>query len=187
MKKTALYLSHLLNPAMLALVIFGLQGLLNDWLVGGMGICAFSLMPGLVLLILVRLGYLDQVYPEDRNKRGILLLLGTLCYTLGWVGLYWLGATLLVLVSAATFVVSTLLVWWVNRYWKISIHAAGVGGAACILLVSFGGAAWPFLLSLPSIAWARLYLRVHTPAQIGVGAVLGAGSAVLLFMGFDLL
>ena len=137
MKKTALYLSHLLNPAMLALVIFGLQGLLDHWLVGGMGICAFALMPGLVLLILVRWGYLDQVYPEDRHERGILLLLGILCYTLGWVGLYWLGATLLVLVSAATFVVSTLLVWWINRYWKISIHATGVGGAACILLVSF--------------------------------------------------
>ena len=32
------------------------------------------------------------------------------------------------LVTAASCVVNTLLVWWINRSYKISIHAAGVGG-----------------------------------------------------------
>ena len=39
------------------------------------------------------------------------------------------------LITAASCVVNTLLVWWINRSYKISIHAAGVGGATYILLI----------------------------------------------------
>lgn len=187
MGKIAQFLSHLLNPAILGVLVFAVHGWLGDWLVAGIGIGVFAILPGFTLLLLVRWRYLDQLYPEDRNERGVLLLLGVLCYAMGWGILYWHGASLLVLVTAATFVLCTVLVWLINRHWKISIHAAGVGGTACILLVSVGGAAWPFLLSLPAIAWARIYLRVHTPAQVGAGAVLGTGTTALLFYIFDLL
>ena len=167
---------------MLALVGFAVQGVrLGHGLAGFVGIVAFAVFPGLVLALSVRLGYLDQVYPDDRGERGALLLWGALCYSLGCLALHATGAPPLMLVTGATFVVSTLLAWLVNRYWKISIHAAGVGAATCLILVSMGTIAWPFCLSLPAIFWARLFLRVHTPAQVGAGAMLGAGSAISLY------
>ena len=182
------FLSHLLNPALLALLVFGIQAhLLGDWLAGSVAIGTFSVVPGLLLWHLVRSGYLDQAYTDDRNKRGTLLLLGAICYALGGAALYGIGAPPLMLVTAASCVVNTLLVWWINRSYKISIHAAGVGGATCVLLISVGSAAWPFLLSWPAVAWARLYLRAHTPIQIGAGGTLGAGSTALLYRAFGLL
>ena len=187
MGKIALLLSHLLNPALLALLVFAVEGWFDDWFIGFVAMGIFALLPGGVLLILVRWRYLDQVYPDDRDERAILLMLGGLCYAVGWAILYWLGAGLMVLLTAGTFVFCTLLVWLINRYWKISIHAAGVGATACILLVTAGEVAVPFLLALPAIAWARLYLRAHTPAQVGVGMVLGIAIPALLFHVFELL
>lgn len=179
------FLSHLLNPALLALLVFGVQAhVLGDWLAGSVAIGTFALVPGLLLWYFVRSGYLDQAYTDDRNKRATLLLLGALCYTLGGAALYGIGAPPLMLVTAASCVVSTLLVWWINRFYKISIHAAGVGGATCVLLISLGSAAWPCLLSWPAVAWARLYLRAHTPMQVGTGGALGAGNMALLYSAF---
>ena len=178
----ARFFSHLLNPALLALLVFSVQAhVLGDWLAGSVAICTFSVVPGLLLWCLVRSGYLDKAYTDDRNKRATLLLLGALCYTLGGAALYGVGAPPLMLVAAASCVVSTLLVWWINRSYKISIHAAGVGGATCVLLISVGSAAWPFLLSWPAVAWARLYLRAHNPLQLGAGGALGMGSTALLY------
>ena len=133
------------------------------------------MVPGLLLWHFVRSGYLDKAYTDDRNKRATLLLLGALCYALGSAALYVIGAPPLMLVTAASCVVNTLLVWWINRFYKISIHAAGVGGATCVLLISVGSAAWPFLLSWPAVAWARLYLRAHTPMQSRRGRRAGRG------------
>ena len=123
------FLSHLLNPALLALLVFGVQAhVLGDWLAGSVAIVPFSVVPGLLLWYFVRSGYLDKAYTDDRNKRATLLLLGTLCYALGSTALYGIGAPPLMQVTAASCVVNTLLVWWINRSYKISIHAAGVGG-----------------------------------------------------------
>ena len=183
--RAARFLSHALNPALLALLVFGLQAHGQDaWLAGAVAIGAFSLLPGLLLWRLVRSGYLDQAYTNDRTKRATLLLLGALCYALGTAALYGIDAPPLMQVTAAAGVVSTLLVWWINRSYKISIHAAGIGGATCVLLLSTGGAAWPCLLSWPAVAWARLYLRAHTPMQLGAGGALGAGSMALLYSAF---
>lgn len=180
-------LSHLLNPALLALVVFGVQAhVLGAWLAGAVAICTFSAIPGFLLWHLVRSGYLDKAYTDDRNKRAVLLLLGALCYAWGGAVLYGLDAPPLMLVAAASYVVNALLVWWINRSYKISIHAAGVGGATCVLLLSIGSAAWPFLLSWPAVAWARLYLRAHTQMQLGAGGALGAGSTALLYSAFTL-
>lgn len=183
--RAARFLSHALNPALLALLVFGVQAHGQDaWLAGAVAIGAFSLIPGLLLWRLVRSGYLDQAYTDDRSKRATLLLLGALCYALGTAALWGIDAPPLMRVTAAACVVSTLLVWWINRSYKISIHAAGVGGATCVLLISSGSAAWPCLLSWPVVAWARLYLRAHTPMQLGAGGALGAGSMALLYSAF---
>jgi membrane-associated phospholipid phosphatase len=186
MKKIALLISHLLNPALLALLVFVIQGRMGDGFVGYVGVGIFAILPGCTLLVLFRWRYVHQLYPHDRNERSILLLLGGLCYAVGWVVLYRLDAERLVLATAGIFVVSTLLVWLVNRHWKISIHAAGVGGTACILLLSIGEQAAPFFVALPIIAWARLHLRAHTPAQVVAGSALGVGVSLVLFHAFGL-
>jgi len=68
---------------------------------------------------------------------------------------------MLVLLTIVTFV------------WKISLHSATLT-ATVSLLVFFRGPefAWFYLLLIP-IAWARLRLRQHTPAQLVAGSLTG--------------
>ena len=85
--------------------------------------------------------------------------------------------TALVGAGAAGLVSATL----VTLRWKISIHVATVAGAVVILTLVFGPG---FALLAPAVAltgWARVALGDHTPAQVAVGAALGAAIAASVF------
>jgi membrane-associated phospholipid phosphatase len=69
----------------------------------------------------------------------------------------------------------------VTLAWKISIHVAVVTGAVVILVLVFGPAALAFLPAVLLVAWARIALTDHTPAQTAAGAVLGATVAASVF------
>jgi membrane-associated phospholipid phosphatase len=63
--------------------------------------------------------------------------------------------------------------WVITLWWKISVHAAIAAGAATVLTLVFGPAllaAWP-LVAL--IAWSRVQVGDHTPAQVLAGVALG--------------
>lgn len=56
---------------------------------------------------------------------------------------------------------------------NLSLHAAGVSGAAVCLVYVFG--VWGLLafLLLPAVFWARLALGRHTPLELALGALVG--------------
>ena len=181
--RAAVVVSHLLNPAMVAWWVFaGLAWLAGaGWVAATVGVVFFALVPGLVLLYLSWAGVVDEVYPSDRSQRQRPLLLGVACYALGLVALGLAGAPGFMLGAGCVYCGNTLLVWQINKYWKISIHAVGVSGGLLILLLVGGSAWWPLLGALPLVAWARLQLKAHTPAQVAAGALLGVCSSALLF------
>jgi hypothetical protein len=64
---------------------------------------------------------------------------------------------------------------------NLSLHAAGVSGAAVCLAYVFG--AWGFLgfALLPPVLWARLELGRHTPVELAVGVLVGGGGTWISF------
>jgi membrane-associated phospholipid phosphatase len=63
--------------------------------------------------------------------------------------------------------------WVITLWWKISVHAAIAAGAATVLLLVFGPAllvVWPLVTV---IAWSRVGVGDHTPAQVLAGVALG--------------
>ncbi len=75
--------------------------------------------------------------------------------------------------------VSTLVVLIAITFtWKISVHAAVSSGSITILALDHS----PWLMAAyPLVAWSRVALRGHTPAQVMAGAVLGAVVAGVTF------
>jgi len=67
-------------------------------------------------------------------------------------------------------------------WWKLSVHTAAASGTVAILALTFG----PVLtLSLPAVAlvaWARVRLGDHTPAQTVAGGALGGLAATTVFI-----
>jgi len=133
-----------------------------------------SLLPFLFILRGVWRGRLSDHHVGIRQQRPMPLLVGIASVLIGlWLLTAWSAPRdLVALVGAMTvgLVVSLL----VTLGWKISIHTAVAAGAAVILVLVFG----PPLLALSPvvglIGWSRVEIGDHTPAQVAMGAVLGA-------------
>ena len=109
-------------------------------------------------------------------------MFGTLTYLVGYIILTLIDATPMMRWGAASFLGGSSLVWLISRHWKISIHAAGVGGGTVILLVTGGSGLWPVAIAPVAVGWARLQLGAHTLWQLVAGIALGAAvSGSLLF------
>ena len=180
--QSARLISHLMNPVMVALVVFGAAVTVanNTVWIGVLGVLFYGIVPAIALGLLYKKGIIADIYLAERQQRGPILLWGTLCYLVGLGVLYWAAAPRVALIIGGTFCSTALLVWGVNRFWKISIHSAGISGGVVLMLAIGGKEWWPLLLCLPLVAWARLWLRVHTWTQVIGGMLLGSGTTVVL-------
>ena len=75
---------------------------------------------------------------------------------------------------------TSLIITLINKFWKISAHAMGTGIPLGISLALGSGFSYFFLAALVIVFWARLTLKVHTPAQLIGGALLGSALAILI-------
>ncbi|MFH1570590.1 MAG: hypothetical protein ABIL09_21550 [Gemmatimonadota bacterium] len=175
----ALLLSHVLSPAGVATAVFAWLAMSGgSWAAGLAGVALYAVLPGLSLLYLKRSGVLADVYNPEPQLRQRILVVGAACYGAGYVVLKLSGAPKLMLWAGALYGCGALVVWLIDRYWKISIHSVGVGGGVLILAVA--GDLWLLSPALLMVAWARLRLKAHTPAQVVGGLALGCALAASL-------
>jgi hypothetical protein len=64
---------------------------------------------------------------------------------------------------------------------NLSLHTAGVSGAAVCLAYVFGAWGLPALALLPPVFWARFALGRHTPVELVFGALVGGGGTWISF------
>lgn len=133
-----------------------------------------SLIPQAVIVWGARRGRWDGHHVRDRAGRLIpfIALIGS-----GAIGLtaLWLGGAPWPLVALdITMLALVIIAGVITVRWKVSMHAAAAGGAAVVLAVFYGPLWWAATIVVAAIAWSRVQLRDHTPAQVAVGALLGA-------------
>jgi membrane-associated phospholipid phosphatase len=102
----------------------------------------------------------------------------TLLVTIGGFALTWLvmligGAPPALTLMAGAGMLQWIIIFGITMRWKVSIHSTSATGVAIIILRIFGLSAAPLVVSIPLIAWSRVKLRHHTPAQTIVGVILG--------------
>ena len=76
---------------------------------------------------------------------------------------------------------ATVLFALITPVSNLSLHAAGVSGAAVCLTYVFGAWGLPGFLLLPPVVWARLTLGRHTPAELALGVLVGGGATWIAF------
>ena len=183
--------TEVLAPAVLtaALVIVVAVDVRGVWPGLGWGLlaAAFSaILPYSFILWGVRRGRLTDRHVGVRAQRRVPLMLGLVSVVIGLLILVWAGAPReLVAVVVVTFVLG-VVVTTVNSRWKLSIHSAVAAGYLAVLVVIAG----PWLLAasplVALVAWSRVRLRDHTPAQVLAGVAVGcplAPATYLLLMG----
>ena len=143
-------------------------------------------VPALLIYYLYRSGYVQTLHLTTLTDRRLPFFLTALIYTF----LTFLFAFRMELISTVapeiavllgSISLSILLVGIISLYWQISAHSVGMSGVVGILagiMLKFSQTElfMPLLLSVlltGFVGSARLKLNAHTPAQIGVGVVLG--------------
>ncbi len=147
-------------------------------------------LPGLLVGLLQLRGHITSVELYERRQRPLPLLIAALAFgaaTLHLSTLPHAGALAHVLLVMT---LSALLTLIITLAWKISAHGMGMGGAIGLFAVlglsqrlpPAQAALWLLgtLLLSGAVAWARLRLKAHSPAQVLAGLALGTGVVGLL-------
>jgi hypothetical protein len=92
-----------------------------------------------------------------------------------------LGAPPLLQAALLSYALATLLFTLLTPLTNLSLHAAGVSGAAVCLVYVFGAWGLPALLLVPLVWWARTVLGRHTPSELALGVLVGGGGTAVAF------
>jgi membrane-associated phospholipid phosphatase len=187
--RTATRISQVSSPTVLLAVLYPVVGALAagwpgvGWSLVGM---VFTVaIPAAIVDIGVRQGRYTDHHLSRREQRAVPLGLSAASVLVGLAVLALAGAPRSIVALQVSVLVTVLVVTVVTLVWKVSLHVAVVGAAACVLTL-LGGGWWALSwLAVPVVGWARLRLTAHTPAQVVVGCVLGAlvTGAVLVIAG----
>ena len=136
------------------------------------------------MLYVFRLYATDRISDLDmsvRHEREAIFSAFVVFYSLGTIVLYLSHAPRVMIAAMLGYTLSTILVQFITRYWKISTHALGITAPLVALMMLYGRQPLPFLVLIPMVCWARVYLKAHTLLQVIAGAVLATLSTELFF------
>jgi membrane-associated phospholipid phosphatase len=148
---------------------------------GAIAALSTSVLPYALILGGVRRGRLTDKnisLREQRIRFGVVALTSIL---LGLVLLAAFDAPAAMVALQAAIAVGVACGWVITLWWKISVHAAIAAGAATVLVLVFGPAPlaiWPLVAV---IAWSRVQVGDHTPAQVLAGVALGVAVNATVF------
>ena len=180
-------LSTIFNPFLTAIALFMILSHIRAssteqfWWLAFLSTFFTSIGPMLFIFWLYatdRISDLDMSIREEREKVfGVFVIF----YLLGTITLWLTHSPNLLIATMAGYTLSTIIVQYITRYWKISTHALGITAPLVALSLLYGRQPLPFLPLIPAVCWARVYLKAHSIAQVVAGALLGTASVVLFF------
>jgi hypothetical protein len=141
----------------------------------------FTIVPMAVLMWRqVRRGRWQHADASNRAERPILYAVGGLALVALLAYLLLRGPqSFMVRGAAATFgmlAVCALATRWI----KVSLHMAFAALAAASLALMRSPVGYAVLLLLPVLMWSRLTLERHSPAEVALGTIIGAGAGAAL-------
>ena len=118
-------------------------------------------------------GHVSDLDIHLREQRRASLLVTVVGFSAAWIMLNLGHAHPFLTILAGTGVLQWLAIFIITSRWKISVHAASATGISLLLVRMFGSPTAPILVTIPLVAWSRIKLRHHTPAQTFAGVCLG--------------
>jgi membrane-associated phospholipid phosphatase len=188
-QKFAAIITEILAPAPLAMLAVAivdwqtartpLQALV--WTI--IGVVFAPLVPFLHLVRQVQRGVVTDHHVQLREQRPRILLIALASGLSGLVLLAVLGAPpglVALLAAGATSLAVALLI---TLRWKISVHVGAVAGIITVCAILLGPCALVLVPLVPLVAWARVEMGAHTPAQTIAGGLIGALVSGVAFIG----
>jgi membrane-associated phospholipid phosphatase len=170
---------------MVNLLIVGLLGVESPregllWTLLGAGL---QIIPPLIFFTMrLRQGAYSDDDVSVRSQRNELYIFGMINLIAGLFVLRLLGAPLPFQALVASAVLTSVIAWLINLFWKISVHASSIGSVATIAALYSEPLGLLLWLCAVVLGWARVRTRNHTPMQVVAGLALAASCVLLTFV-----
>jgi membrane-associated phospholipid phosphatase len=177
--RIARYMSNILAPATISLpfivlvAFYKAQDNLSALIYACITLFFLSVGPLLYILIGVRLGKLSDIDVSRRSQRAGPFLFGIVSVMIGWLVLTLTNGPRNLQTVMIIAVFSGIIMMVITLWWKISMHASSLGGAATMLTVLYGAVMLPLFVLLVLVCWSRVTLRRHTVMQVIAGSLVG--------------
>jgi len=145
------------------------------------GLFCLFLTSGLSLLYLARSGKVRDPRSISQAERVRPLRIVAALHVGAFLVATLLGAPAELRAALLSYALATVLFALLTPLANISLHAAGVSGAAVCLIFVFGARGLPALLLVPLVWWARTLLERHTPRELALGVLVGGGATWVAF------
>ncbi len=132
-----------------------------------------NFIPVSTVLILKKIGKISDLDASQKEQRIFPLMLGIIYSGIAFLILTYMNAEPLVRGLMFCYMTNTIITILITRYWKISIHAMGVGGPIAALWIAGFQFPIPAFLILISVSYARVVLKAHTVLQVFAGSAAG--------------
>lgn len=127
--------------------------------------------PLIFTLWMMQKGLITDLHITQREQRGTVFGVATLCAGLAYAILVYTHAPPMVLALGRAYLANCCLLAAVTFQWKVSIHAAFLGSATVIIHQVYGiTAGLGMACFMVAVAWSRTHRGRHTPAQVSAGA-----------------
>lgn len=192
-KRLAKLTSNILNPflvssAVIILLSFESTASTSEalkWLAISL---ALSVLPVFIAVVyFVRRQKLESIFVNSRRQRNKIYLLAMGWAVVDCAVLPYLGAPMLLVATFVAGLAAIVIFMGINLWWKISLHTAFVAASVTVLIIVYNATGALTAMLLPPVAWARIELEHHSPAQVASGALLAAAIAILIFRLFGLI
>lgn len=178
----------LVGLALILLVSFESTASILDAIKWSLILIALSILPiYLVVVYLVRSNRLDGILVSIRQQRSKIYALAAILAGIGCIILFYLKAPLIMLALFVTGFFGTAIFMGINLWWKISLHTAFIAASVTLLVILYGFMAAVAIVLIPLVAWSRLELESHSPAQLVAGALLAISILPAVFYFFGLI
>lgn len=186
-RELARSLSTIFNPFLTAFALFvilahiGAKDTLDFWRLLFVSTFFVSIGPMLYVFWLNATDRISDLDMSVRVERELVFSAFVIFDALGAATLWLIHAPRLMIAAMLGYLVSTLVVQYITRYWKISTHAIGITAPLAALTLIYGRQPLPFMVLVPMVCWARVYLKSHTIAQVLAGVALAITTTAFFF------
>jgi membrane-associated phospholipid phosphatase len=177
--RTARFISTLFVPPSFTIIIFTWLALRLEYelwqriLVIGVALTFGFAFQILMFFHFKNKGMIADMDASVKEERTVPFFVAILIYAMGLLVLLLTKMDPVIISFWFCYISNTLIVIWINKYWKISAHALGASGPFGVLVYMAGTGSLLFLVVIVLIGWARIKLKMHTFAQVAAGTIAG--------------
>jgi membrane-associated phospholipid phosphatase len=186
-REMAVFVSNFVSPPIVAIVAtvcfslwspIGLGFLDPSW---SILICfaLFAFFPFLPVLYFYRKKVVDLDISK-KEMRTPFFAVAAAFYSVA-AAIFFATNTTIMFLLALSYAFVTVILLVVNRFWKVSVHSAGVTGPVFALIFVFGFMVLPLALMIVLVSWSRIKLKKHTFTQTFVGALIPIAVGLVLY------